>query len=100
MHEIKELETALEFIENEQNYYAGFKWVIETCARADVVNTALWNVSKISDEQKLFNSERIRCAKGKAVNKHREWAIRRLKESESKHTVESIVSSVYNAIFD
>lgn len=99
MHELKELETALKFIENKENYYAGFRHVMETCARADVINTALWNVSKINDAEKLMYSDRIRTAKNNAIKRHKAWLIRRMQES-TGHTVESLISTVYSAIFN
>lgn len=99
MHELKELETALKFIENKENYYAGFRHVVETCSRADVINTALWNAGKIDDLDKMMYSERIRTAKNNAINRHKSWMIRRMQESVTNHTVESFVSTIYNAIF-
>ncbi len=100
MHELKELKTALKFIEDKKNYYAGFRWVMEACERAHVINTALWNAGKISDDEKLAYSGRIRIAKATAVNQHKEWVMRRIKENASRHTIESIVSTIYSAIFD
>ena len=98
MHELEELETALKFIENKDNYYVGFRQVMDACARADVINTALWNVGTITDTEKLSYSERIRTAKENAINRHRSWMTRRMQES-TGHTVESFISTIYNAIF-
>ncbi len=96
---LKELETTMQFIENEKNYYAGFRHVIDGCERAHTLKTALWNGGIINDVEKLSYSERIHKAKNKAIEKHKQWVIARLIESKTIHTVESLTETIYNVIF-
>lgn len=99
MHEYEELKNALKFIEDERNYYAGFRHVIETCVSARVIKTALWNVGIITDAENLSISARIEAARTEAINIHKGYIVGILQKKESSHTVETIVSSVYNDFF-
>ena len=99
MHELEELTNAMAFIENKENYYACFKHVIKTCTVAEVVASALWNAGVITDAEKLGYSSRINYARETAIGRHRNWVIRRLEHSQSQHTIESLVSTIYNDIF-
>ena len=100
MHELNDLENAMAFIENKENYYVGFKHVLKTCTVAEVVSTALWNAGIITDVEKLNYSSRINVARQTAIARHKGWVLRRLEHSQSKHTMESLVSTIYNALFD
>ena len=99
MHKVEELTNAIKFIEDERNYYSGFRHVMEICVSARVINTALWNAGVITDTEKLAFSSRIDFAKTEAVKVHKGYVVALLTKSESKHTVESLVASVYNDIF-
>ena len=100
MHELEELTNAMAFIENKENYYALFRHVIKSCTIAEVVASALWNASIITDAEKLDYSARINVARKTAIARHKGWVLRRLEHSQSEHTMESLVSTIYNVIFE
>lgn len=89
----------LAFIENVENYYAMFKYVIETCARAQVGNLVLYEEGYFTDSEYLDNIRRIEKAKELAIKTHGEWTINMLEQSKTQHTPRTFVSSVYSDIF-
>lgn len=95
---IQELDVAIAFIENNENYYTGFRHVIETCASARTMKSELWNIGEITDSESLSYSERISKAREQAIKTHQEWVIKLLKASQTVHTVESLASTIYNLI--
>lgn len=99
MQKIKDLNKMMKFIENEQHYYAAFYYVARLCVIARDRKTLLWNEGVISDNENLNYSERIERAYKKAVQTHKNWVIKRLQQSSAEHTVETIVSTIYNDIF-
>lgn len=100
MYELKDLEQAVAFIENEQNYHAYFRRVIETCVSANDLKKALWNAGIITDAELGAYSARIQTARARAISVHRDWTIKTLNRSSTLHTVESLISTVYHDIFD
>ncbi|MDE7181503.1 MAG: hypothetical protein K2O41_00540 [Clostridia bacterium] len=90
----------LTFIENSANYYAMFRYVIESCARAEFANSVLHNSVIFSDENYIENLNRIQKAKERATVTHGEWAINAFEQSETQHTPRTFVSSVYSDIFN
>ena len=94
-----QLKAAISFIEDEKNYYAGFRHVMECCISARVISTTLWNAGIITDTEKLAYSSRIEAAKTEAIKVHERYIVAILKRSEEQHTVETIVSSVYHDFF-
>lgn len=99
MQNIDELNEAINFIENEKNYYSMFKHVITSCAYARLTALELWNFSKISDIDLHSYIQKIEMARQKAIITHKKWVLKRLRENERYHTVESIVNSIYDVIF-
>ena len=97
--DITELNDALTFIEDKNNYYAMFGHVIDTCARAHAIKSALWNVGAINDVELFHISERIDTARQLAINTNKKWVKKRLEDSKSIHTIESLTESIYNVIF-
>ena len=100
MYEIKSLETVLNYIEDEKNYFAGFGYVIRQCHVAREIKTQLWEDGQIGDNESIFISERIERAYRKAIETHKNWVIRVLSESKSQHTIETLVSTIYHDIFN
>ena len=94
MHELKELETALKFIEDNSHYYSGFRHVVETCIVATELKKALWNCGEITDEEMSAISRRIEFARKAAIDTHKEWVVKMLKHSETQHTVQSLCAKV------
>lgn len=99
MERLKDLEKMVTFIENRDNYYAGFRHVMQFCSMAKEKNSMLWNDGVIGDLEKLRFSRRIDIAKQNAIEIHRTWTIDVLKNSRSNHTIESIVHTIYNDVF-
>ena len=97
---LKQFELSLKFIENKDNYYAGFYAVMEHCALALYIKNCLWDAGTIGDNELLHYSERIHKAKRAAIETHRAWTIARLTESASEHTIETITNSIYNDVFN
>lgn len=89
----------LVFIENVENYYPMFKYVIETCARIQVGNLVLCEDGYFTDSEYLDNIRRIEKAKELAIKTHGEWTINMLEQSKAQHSVRALVSSVYSDIF-
>lgn len=89
----------LVFIENVENYYAMFKYVIETCARMQVGNLVLCEEGYFTDSEYLDNIRRIEKAKELAIKTHGEWTIKMFEQSKTQHTPRTFVSSVYSDIF-
>lgn len=99
MCDLDELKDAMSFIEDKTNYYSMFKHVIESCVIARTITLSLWNVSKISDLELHDYTQRINKARQKAITTHKKLVLKRLRENERYHTVESIVESIYDVIF-
>ena len=95
----KQLELSLKFIENEENYYAGFWAVIEHCILAMYLKNILWDNGVIGDNELHYYTQKIQLARQKAIEKHRDFTIRILKENERKHSIETVVNSVYADVF-
>lgn len=99
MHDLRELNEAINFIENEKHYNSMFRHVMETCISANTIVIALWNVSQISDIELHNYKHRINIARQTAIKKHKNWVLKRLLQND-KHTMESIVESIYNDLFN
>lgn len=99
MYDVKSLEHSLNYIEDEKNYYAGFGSVIRQCHVAREMKIQLWDDGVIGDNESLALSERIDKAYRTAIDVHKKWVINVLSESSSKHTIETLVSSIYHDIF-
>lgn len=97
---LKQLKTDLAFIENAENYYAMFGYVIERCATARQANILLSVERVISNEIYVENDARIRAARKSAIITHGEWTIKMFEQSKTQHTPRTFVSSVYSDIFD
>lgn len=95
---IKQLLSMLSFIENEENYYAMFSYVLQSAERCTQELQNLLNAGIITFEEKSNYSSRVDAAKRKAIETHLAWTVKRLSENKN-HTVETVVYSVYNDIF-
>ncbi len=100
MQQVKDLNKLLEFIEDENHYYALFGKVIESCHRAKVIKLELWNSGVIEDNESLTATMRIDRAYSKAIDVHKKWVIKRLQNSTAEHTIETLVCTIYNDIFN
>lgn len=104
----KEIENALNHIENEENYYAMFKFVIKQCDYAlglkDIVFRFMIFENTMYDAENwvLDYSDRIKRAKQNAINTHKEWVTKfyntRLKKENIE--IERLICAIYNDIFD
>ncbi len=90
----------LAFVENTENYYAMFQYVIEKCATAQVENLLLYTAGILPDEKYIENITRIQSAKELAIKTHGEWTIKMFEQSKTQHTPRTLVSSVYADIFN
>lgn len=97
---LHQLQANLKFIENPDNYFAMFKYVLSSCTTADFANQILHNSEALSDEEFRTNASRIQEAKQRAIKTHGEWTIRALEKSKTKHTVRTFVSTIYSDVFD
>lgn len=93
------LENDLAFIENPDDYYAMFRYVIESCAKAQLENELLLNSGVFSNETYCRNADRIQKAKKQAIITHGEWAIKMFEQSKTQHTPRTFVSSIYSDIW-
>ena len=89
----------LAFIENTENYYAMFKYVIDKCASAQLGNVLLYEEGHFTDDKYTCNVSRIQRAKERAIATHGEWMIKAFERSKTQHTPRTFVSSVYSAIW-
>lgn len=95
------LENILCFVENTDNYYAGFRHVIENIAVGRELNQMLYfDYEEISNDEFLSNSERLQSARQKALETHLAWQLNFFENTKTKHTTESIVRTVWSDIFD
>ena len=76
-----------------------FGHVIESCSAANEINRLVWDIGHISDACFMDNNERISKSKTEAIKAHLDLTIRYLEKSETKHTVKSLVSTIYNDIY-
>ena len=97
---INQLQANLKFIENQDNYFSMFKYVISSCTNAEFANQILHNSEALNDEVFRANAKRISEARQRAIKIHGEWTIRTLEQSKTKHTVRTFVSTLYSDIFD
>lgn len=89
----------LKYIEDTENYYAMFRYVINKCAIAQLENTLLYEEGHFTDTEYAENVSRIQRAKECAITTHGEWAIKMFEQSKTLHTPRTFVSSVYCDIF-
>lgn len=89
----------LAFIENPENYYAMFKYVLDKCASAQFGNILLYEKGHFTDDEYTCNVSRIQRAKERAIATHGEWAIKVFEQSKTQHTPRTFVSSVYADIW-
>lgn len=97
---LNQLKANLKFIENSENYFAMFKFVISSCTTADFANQILHNSEALNDEEFRANANRISEARRNAIKIHGEWTISTLEQSKTKHTVRTLVSTLYSDIFE
>jgi len=97
---INQLQANLKYIENSENYFSMFKYVISSCTNAEFANKILHNSEALNDEVFRANAKRISEARQHAIKLHGEWTIRTLEQSKTKHTVRTFVSTLYSDIFD
>ena len=90
---------ALATIEDAANYYAMFGRTVELCAVANERNRLLFDAGGISDEEFCSNNQRIEEARKKMIISHGDWTKQFLEQRKDRHTVGTLVSSVYNDIF-
>lgn len=90
----------LAFVENTENYYAIFQYVIEKCATAQLENLLLYTAGILPDEKYIENITRILSAKELAIKTHGEWTIKMFEQSKTQHSTRTLVSSVYADIFN
>ncbi len=96
---LSRFENDLAFIENPDDYYAMFRYVIESCAKAQLENELLRNSEAISSETYVENSDRIQRAKERAIVTHGEWAVKAFERNKKPHTRRMFVRSIYYDIF-
>lgn len=89
----------LAFIENTENYYAAFDYVIDKCATAQLENSLLYMEEAISNAEYNANFDRIHKAHKLAITTHGEWVIKTLEQSKTPHTPRTLVSSIYSDIW-
>ncbi|MBD5584501.1 MAG: hypothetical protein HDQ88_05415 [Clostridia bacterium] len=89
----------LAYIEDTENYYAMFRYVIDKCASAQLGNILLYEEGHFTDAEYTCNVSRIQRAKERAIATHGEWTIKRFEQSKTLHTQRTFVSSVYCDIF-
>ena len=97
---LKRLQADLKYIENPDNYFAMFKYVMHCCTTADFTTQLLFDFEAIDDSEYTENIRRISEAKQNAIKIHGEWTIQTLEQSKTKHTVRTFVSTLYSDIFD
>lgn len=97
---LNRLKSDLKFIENPDNYFAVFKYVLSSCTTAGFLNRLLFDSEALSDEEFRENKRRIQEAKQCAIKVHGEWTIQTLEKSKTKHTVRTFVSTLYSDIFE
>lgn len=96
---LNQLKANLKFIENPDNYFAMFKYVISSCTTAEFANQILHCSEALSDEEFRANAKRISEARRNAIKLHGEWTIKTLEQSKTKHTVRTFASTLYSDIF-
>lgn len=96
---LNQLRANLKYIEDPQNYFSMFKYVMNSCSTAEFANRMLFEAETLSDNEFTENVKRIQEARKNAIKTHLEWTIRTLEESKTPHTVRSSVYSVYSDIF-
>lgn len=97
---LNQLKANLKFIENPDNYFSMFKYVISSCTTAEFANQILHCSEELNDEEFRANAKRISEAKQNAIKVHGEWTIQTLEQSKTKHTVRTFVSTLYSDIFE
>lgn len=97
---LNQLKANLKFIENPDNYFAMFRYVIEGCIIARTVNSLLFDLEALNDYEFSSNVRRIQEARQNAIKVHGEWTIQTLEQSKAKHTVRTFVSTLYSDIFE
>lgn len=96
---LEQFKKSLKVIENKENYYANFWAVMEHCVLAFYLKNKLWGSGVIGDNELHYYTERIQLARKEAIQTHKEYTIEVLKENEERHTIESVVSSVYADVY-
>ena len=96
---VERVGTLLSFVENKKNYYACFPYVIQSCIIIQELKRQLWESGEICDNESLMISERVNKAKCNAIETHKAFVTKTLRQNKN-HTVESVVSSIYNVIFE
>ena len=96
---LNQLKANLKFIENPDNYFSMFKYVMSSCIQAELANRILHDSEALDDHEFTENVRRVSEAKQRAITVHGEWTIKTLQESKTKHTVRTFVSSIYSDIF-
>lgn len=86
-------------IENPDDYYAMFRYLIEICAKAQLENELLHKGGVFSTDKYVENLDRIQKAKELAIKTHGEWTIKMFEQSKTQHTPRTFVSSIYSDIF-
>ncbi len=96
---LSRFECDLATIENPNSYYAMFRYVIVSCARAQIENELLHKGGVFFYDNYVENANRIERAKELAIKTHGEWTIKMFEQSKTQHTPRTFVSSVYSDIF-
>lgn len=96
---LEHLQSRLKFLEDEEDYYAMFSFVVANYFQCrEELQTLLFTEKLISHHEYTGYLSRIEEAFKKAVHVHLEWTVKRLSENKN-HTVETVVYSVYNDLF-
>lgn len=95
---MNDFELMLKRLENKEDYYAMFPYVLENSFRCKENLRSRLADKKISLEEYSAYSQRIETAIRNAIQIHLEWTIKRLSKNEN-HTVETIACSIYNDVF-
>lgn len=96
----KDLENQLSIIEDKKNYYAGFPFIMKLCNEADFICSMLAAEpdSRINDV--MCYRARIHDARKLAIATHKDYVTKLLQRTSTKHTLETLIATVYNAIFE
>lgn len=97
---INQLKASFKFLENSDNYFSMFKYVINSCIQAECINELLHDLEALNDKEFAENAKQISEARRNAIKVHGEWTIRTLEQSKTKHTVRTFVSTLYSDIFE
>lgn len=99
MYTKETLKAKLDFINDENNYYAMFNHAYDACIEARAIAHELFSAGVIEDYEFTAICQEIHDAKKKMLQIIREWTAGAIEKSSSKLTRKHIVYSVFNVLF-